>query len=82
MSNNETQLQAVAPNFQTKSSSPGENGLSPGKRLATVTDCTEGKRVKIEAMTNSGNCRFTVLSDEKMTVEMFNSFLLPMLEKI
>jgi|TARA_R110000851_G_scaffold43991_4_gene108381 hypothetical protein len=77
-----TNTKATAPNFQTKASSPGENGLAPGKRLATVTDCPEGKRVKIEAMTNSGNCRFTVLSDEKMTVEMFNSFLLPMLEEI
>jgi hypothetical protein len=79
---NATRLQAVAPNFQTKSSSPGENGLASGKRIVTVTDCTEGKRVKVEALTNSGNCRFTVLSDEVMTVEMFNSLLLPMLDKI
>jgi hypothetical protein len=79
---NATQLQAVAPNFQTKSSSPGGYGLAPGKRIVTVTDHAEGKRVKIEALVNSGNCRFTVLSDEVMTVEMFNSLLLPMLEKI
>ena len=75
-----TDTKATAPNFQTKASTPGANGIASGKRLVTATDCSEGKRVKIEAMTNLGNK--AILSDEKMTVEMFNSFLLPMLEKI